>query len=342
MQFSVCIPVYNAAKFLSRCLDSLLKQPFPDYELILVDDGSKDESPQICRQYAESHKIIRFVSQANLGPAVARNTALDMAQGDYILFVDSDDEVLPEYFSVLSKVVKEHPSPLYWFGCRHDDGIHQIDKTSPFVFLDSDEKILDFLELQFCKRLEGNHKVLPYSNNCDTHSSCNKVIARSLLTSIRFPVGTVVEEDLRFNLKLLDQTDALCIIPEILYCYYQQSTGSVTTKYNPEKFRSKLEAYKDEMAFAEYHHRPNIRNFFQDSMLSYVSSCVNNLMYSSCPLNYKQKLEEIKKFFLSEETMKASRECRPCSQRTWMMQCLVRYNLYRTCYWLHRLGQCLR
>ena len=342
MLFSVCIPVYNAVRFLPRCLDSLLNQPFSDYELIIVDDGSKDESLQICCQYAERHKNIHFVSQDNAGPAAARNTALGIAQGDYILFVDSDDEVFPEYFSVLSKEIKEYPSPLYWFGCRHDDGVHQVDKTSPFVFLDSDEKILDFLEYQFCKRMEGCNEVLPYSNNCDTHSSCNKAIARSLLASVRFPEGTVVEEDLRFNLKLLDRTDALCILPDILYCYHQQSIGSVTTKYNPVKFQSKLLAYKDEITFAEYHHRPNIRNFFQDSMLSYVSSCVNNLMYSTCPLKYQQKLEAIKEFFLAEETQQACLECMPRSKRTWVMQRLVRYKLYRTCYWLHRIGQYLR
>ena len=152
----------------------------------------------------------------------------------------------------------------------------------------------------------------------------------------------MVEEDFRFNLQLLERVDALCVLPDVLYCYHQQAVGSVTTRYNPLKFDSKIEAYRDEMRFAEQFKRPNIRNFFQDSLVSYVSSCVNNLCYASCPLNSSEKLSEIRRFFQTDEVQKAVVDFRPLAKRTWVMRQLIRHGLYRTCWQIHRIGQLFR
>lgn len=96
MRVSVIIPVYNVEKYLTACLDSVLNQTFADFELILVDDGSTDESPVIMRRYAEADARISINSQSNKGVSAARNFGLSVAQGDYILFVDSDDTILPD------------------------------------------------------------------------------------------------------------------------------------------------------------------------------------------------------------------------------------------------------
>ena len=340
MLFSVCIPVYGAASFLERCLSSILQQEFHDYELILVDDGSMDESARLCQEFALRYPQILAIHGQNAGPAAARNSAIECASGDYLLFVDADDEVMPDYFKVFAEAIQRNPSPLYWFGCLHDDGIHKVVKTSPAAFLNGQDEILDFLEFQFCKSLKSWNKVLPYSNCCDTHSSWNKVISRQLIgQDKRFPAGTVVEEDLRFNLKLLERTTTLYVLPEILYCYNQQVAGSVTTKYNPVKFESKLAAYHDEKGFAERMSRPEILNFFQDSLLSYVSSCTNNLCYSSCPLSTRQKLTEIRRFFIEPDVQDAVRECRPRSHRTRIMRWLISHRLVFLCWLIHFLGQ---
>ena len=111
-----------------------------------MDDGSTDDSLQICKEYAKQYSHINVLTQCNAGPAAARNAAIDKAKGDYLLFVDADDTVSPNYFDVLSSAICKHPAPLYYFGCRHDDGKRVEDKTSPFIFLDSHEMILDFLE----------------------------------------------------------------------------------------------------------------------------------------------------------------------------------------------------
>ena len=91
MKFSIIIPVYKVEKYLQECVDSVLSQTFTDYEIILVDDGSPDNCPKICDEYAKTDERIKVIHQKNSGQACARNAAIKMASGEYILCLDSDD-----------------------------------------------------------------------------------------------------------------------------------------------------------------------------------------------------------------------------------------------------------
>ena len=121
-KYSVIIPVYNAADTLRRCLDSLLCQPFDDYEIILVNDGSTDDSEAICRAYAEGCRRVRLLSRPNGGVSSARNAGLELALGTYILFVDSDDYVSERLFSVLEELDREAPWDLILCSNYRTDG----------------------------------------------------------------------------------------------------------------------------------------------------------------------------------------------------------------------------
>ena len=88
---SIIVPVYNVEQYLSRCVDSLVNQTYHNIEIILVDDGSPDRSGEICDEYAKKDKRVKVIHQSNGGLSDARNTALDIAKGDYLMFVDSDD-----------------------------------------------------------------------------------------------------------------------------------------------------------------------------------------------------------------------------------------------------------
>lgn len=100
---SVIVPVYNAEKTLRRCVDSILSQEFHDFELLLIDDGSKDESPAICDEYAKKDKRVRVFHKKNGGVSSARNLGLDYANGDWITFIDADDDVSNGYLSDISR-----------------------------------------------------------------------------------------------------------------------------------------------------------------------------------------------------------------------------------------------
>ena len=106
MKLSIIVPIYNVAPYLRKCVDSLLAQDISDYEIILVDDGSPDECPQICNQYAEQYSNIKVIHQANAGLSAARNSGIAAATGDYIMFVDSDDYLQPNVLGTLLEQVE--------------------------------------------------------------------------------------------------------------------------------------------------------------------------------------------------------------------------------------------
>ena len=104
-KYSVIIPVYNAEKTLKRCLDTLLAESHSESEIILINDGSEDQSGKICLSYAEKYLNIHYIEKQNGGVSTARNVGLEMATGEYILFVDSDDYVIPGFFSSLDRLL---------------------------------------------------------------------------------------------------------------------------------------------------------------------------------------------------------------------------------------------
>ena len=124
---SIVVPIYNAEPYLLECLESLMIQSYEDFEVLMVDDGSKDNSLAICREWAAKDERFRVFSQANAGVSVARNRALEEAKGDYVCFVDADDAVAPDYLAHLLELSKDGDFPLCWYtrekaslgtGCR--------------------------------------------------------------------------------------------------------------------------------------------------------------------------------------------------------------------------------
>ena len=99
---SIIVPVYNSEKYLGACIDSILSQYFRDFELILVDDGSRDSSPHICDDYTQKDSRVKVIHKENGGVSAARNDGLDIAKGEYVTFIDSDDWVERDYLSTLS------------------------------------------------------------------------------------------------------------------------------------------------------------------------------------------------------------------------------------------------
>lgn len=99
---SVIIPIYNADKYLVRCLESIRHQSYSCFEVIMVDDGSSDNSGEICDQYALKDDRFKVIHKVNEGAGLSRNVGIDKAQGDYIVFIDADDYITPQYFSMLS------------------------------------------------------------------------------------------------------------------------------------------------------------------------------------------------------------------------------------------------
>lgn len=107
MKISVIVPVYNSERYVRRCVDSIIAQTYPNWELILVDDGSMDSSLSILCEYEKQDSRVKVIHQENMGPGIARNAGISHATGDYIVFVDSDDRISPDYFNLLSNKTED-------------------------------------------------------------------------------------------------------------------------------------------------------------------------------------------------------------------------------------------
>lgn len=117
IEFSVIVPVYNASPYIGKCIESVQKQRISDWELILVDDGSVDDSLKICSQYAEKDRRIIVLHQENQGPGIARNSAIDICKGKYVIFLDADDYLSPLYFDEM----KYHNEDVVFFNLQNVD-----------------------------------------------------------------------------------------------------------------------------------------------------------------------------------------------------------------------------
>lgn len=109
MLVSVIIPVYNVSQYLEDCLESVATQTYPNMEVILIDDGSTDNSPKICKEWCAKDSRFRLIEQKNAGPSAARNTGLRHVQGDFITFVDADDWISPDAMELCVKQLLKYP-----------------------------------------------------------------------------------------------------------------------------------------------------------------------------------------------------------------------------------------
>jgi len=107
MKISVIVPVYNAEKFLNNCIESVVHQSYTNWELLLIDDGSSDSSAEIMKAACKNDARIKEFHQKNAGPGIARNKGIEIATGDYIVFLDADDYIDSEYFALLEKIRKK-------------------------------------------------------------------------------------------------------------------------------------------------------------------------------------------------------------------------------------------
>lgn len=214
-KISVIVPVYNVEEYLPRCVDSILNQTCENLEIILVDDGSPDGSGAICDGYAARDARIRVIHQQNGGLSAARNAGIDVASGDYLAFVDSDDFLEPDAYERMLAAAKKFDVPIVVAG-RWDVSGKTGAKTKGLC-----PKVEEKISAQ---ELVGR---IFLWDHCDS-SACDKLFARDLFETVRFPLG-VVSEDLAVMYRVLLQAEAAAMLPAPLYNYCHRP-GSISGK----------------------------------------------------------------------------------------------------------------
>ncbi len=217
-EVSVVINMYNSEKYLRKCIDSVLAQTFTDFELILVNDGSKDHSLDICKEYAEKDTRIRIVDKENGGLADARNAGLDAAKGRYLEFIDADDWIEPD---LLEKcVARLHET---------DADIVIFDIYQYFVATGKKEVLSHPYDQKQVYSLNDHPEMITKMKN----AAWNKIYKISLFreNQIRYPWGYNYE-DLGTTYRLLARADKIAFVNEPLYDYLQDRPGNLTHLFN--------------------------------------------------------------------------------------------------------------
>lgn len=207
---SVIIPVYNTAEYLDTCLSSIADQTYKDLEVIVVDDGSTDESPKICDEWAGKDSRFKVIHQKNAGQSVARNVAIDVAAGDYLAFLDSDDYVEEDFISGLYEALEMNKADISVCGYFE----HKGDKT----------RTVGPLENYTLDKNEALAKLVENKEFQSLFWSC--LFKKDLFEGIRLPVGRNYE-DLAVIYKLFYKADRVCAVARPLY-HYQLRIGSMS------------------------------------------------------------------------------------------------------------------
>lgn len=218
---SVVVPVYNVEKYLKRCVDSILKQTYKDLDIILVDDGSSDNSGKICDKYKEKYNNIQVIHQKNQGLSMARNNGIKMAKGSYITFVDSDDWLKENMVELLFNAIKEHKADIASVGLCDVYDTGQIKKNTKYKgiqILTKEEALESFL-----------------FNGYLTVCVCGKLYRTDLWNGIQCPSGKLFEDQYT-TYKLLDKSEKIVFVPDSCYYYYKRYGSIGHSEFNNKTY----------------------------------------------------------------------------------------------------------
>lgn len=235
-EISVIIPAYNVAEYLDTCLESIEAQTFPDFEVLIVDDGSTDATPQKCDAWASRDQRFIALHKTNGGVSSARNYGLDRAQGQYICFVDGDDYVESRWLELLISTATEYSAEITFCGYKTDAYEHSAYTTigeRPHFSFHTDSNV-EF-KSHFPELSEHFYIYPPWNKmySADFIRQCNA----------RFPEGIAVGEDSLFNFPLYMESASTACVPESLY-HYVVRDSSASSSFNERWFPDRRKVYE--------------------------------------------------------------------------------------------------
>lgn len=270
---SVIIPIYKVEEYLDACIASVVGQTHKNLEIILVDDGSPDNCPAMCDAWTRRDDRIRVIHKPNGGLSDARNAGIDIATGEYIAFVDSDDYIRSGMLQKLYAALCRTEADISACGILTCEGENQT--------------------AWGCHDLTGTPKqilAMLYSDTAYPVSAWNKLYRRSCWETLRFPVGKTCE-DAFTTYQLVHNAKRIVMIPEALYCY-RIRPGSIMTSAFSLKKMDEEEAWRCNYRFIE-HHYPQLKKKAFDFYLQRVNALIQT-MSAENQLNYAEQYQMLR------------------------------------------------
>ncbi len=262
-KISIIVPIYNCEKYLCRCLDSIKAQIYADFEAILVDDGSSDKSAEICKEYANKDERFIYIFKENGGVSSARNLGLDRATGDYLAFVDGDDEILPDFLSSLAKIIEETGADVSIISPI----IRINEKDVPYK---DEEQILIYSPVDAIKEtLRG----VIFAGHL-----WNKLFKASLFEGVRLREDLAICEDLVAVYETFAKTTKVAFANLHKYIYYTNETSAINATFK-ESFLSYITAgeYLVERTQSDF---PEIKPYALSTLVNAYIDVTNKLYFA--------------------------------------------------------------
>ena len=278
---SIVIPVYNAEKYLEQCLNSIKNQTYKNFEVILVNDGSDDNSENICKSFSEEDARFKYFTKSNGGAPSARNFGLDNVTGDYITFIDADDWVDENHLEVLINNIKGNNSDMAV------SSIKKFDMSNNFhfrMYSNQEKYLLNFEKMSKDELLVKLPKLILASNSYKI--AVSKLFKKELLSDVRFDESIVYGEDLEFFFKLYLNINSISYIDEVTYIYRLHDESS-SSKFGNLHMEQELAIYKKMYERIEELGLPTIH---------YVNTLKNLLVYRKDYLDNRDLYNEYVEF----------------------------------------------
>ena len=318
---SIIIPVYNVERYIDNCLKSLINQTYKNIEIILVDDGSSDESYRICENYSKEYSFIKLFHKKNGGPSSARNYGIEKATGEYICFVDSDDYVSEKYIENLL--------------------IDDFDLSfGGLVDVCGDKKI----ERPVCSEIQKYYdkdmyvKLLENSENDLFNSPCCKLFKKSIIerNNIRYDESLHMGEDLIFNINYLKYCNSLVMIPDCLYFYNRDIGSSLTKKFEFERWNTEKNVYYEYKALYEFY---NLYEKYKDKIDCMLMMGAKKTIYILCSANlkFKESIKYIEKIVYDEDINEIINHIKPQNKLMKLLTFLIKKKMVLFIYILFKI-----
>ena len=301
IEVSIIVPIYNAEKYVEACVNSILNQTFSNFELILVDDGSKDRSLEICEELAKKDSRIIVTHQENAGSSAAKNTGLKLAQGEYIAFCDADDTIDKEYIENLYCGVV----------------LNKVDVCiGSFAFITAkDEEIISRREVIVEKglfKMKEFMKFYPrYMPQAIIGSPCNKLYRHEIIkeNGLSFNSRIRNNEDTHFNFEYLSKCHTVYVSNEPYYNYMNRvNVASASKGFIPNIFEIYTLTYKKSIEFLKaigvYDEYIRFQNTYY---IGLVVGAINGIVNGQNQLTKKEKLDQIRNICLNDSVRVAIR-----------------------------------
>lgn len=275
IKFSFIIPVYNVKDYVAQCIESILSQTYKNYEIILVDDGSTDGSGDICDKYAQKDNRIRVIHQRNQGNSVARNKAVELSKGEYIIFLDSDDYWIADKLDVIAANCKDNDLVVFNY--------ETYDEKAKEIICDKNLDLNNIVSTvtngeQYIQKIFENNKLYGWY-------AWFYAIKRDLILDFKFE-SNIKYEDVELMYKIILNARKVCVVDHSILRYRLNRQGSITQNVKLDTEKDKLEVVKR-----------NISNIQKMDISDYTKKILCNdfscLYYSSLILcnDIKNKIE---------------------------------------------------